>query len=156
MSPHPSGSFMYISAPSFVLPFPSTKGGTTKSNIAKGNQKGSGGGGGGSGSPPPQPLSNRALSAITRFNGVMQEEHQQYLAAQGGPTCDKCTAAGRNPTMTTESARSFVAPVASAGDMVRPYVRIHMGANLSYTIVAFRFGITYARVVGGVPYTPLA
>ena len=48
-------------------------------------------GGGGGGSAPFQPPSNRALSAIARFNGVVQEEQQQFQPVQGGFACEKCT-----------------------------------------------------------------
>ena len=40
--------------------------------------------------------------------------------------------------MTTEPVLSSFAPVASAVDVVSPYPRVNMCANLSYTEVAFR------------------
>ena len=78
-------------AQSVVLPLPSAAGGTARSKNGKTRK---GGGSGGRGSAPLQPPSNRALSAISRFNTIMQEEPQQVRC---GPTCDKCTTAGRNP-----------------------------------------------------------
>ena len=79
--------------PSVVLPFSSASGGIARSKNGKGGQ---GVGRGGQGCALLHPPSNRALSAIARFNTVMQEEQQQIQQVQGGPTCDKCTAAGRN------------------------------------------------------------
>ena len=81
-------------AQSVVLPLPSAGGGTARRKRGKGRQ---GAGSGGRGSAPLPPPSNRALSAIARFNSVMQDEQQQFQQVPGGPTCDKCTAAGKNP-----------------------------------------------------------
>lgn len=73
-----------------VLPLPSATGGTARS---KNGEKKQIGGSSGRGNAPPQPPSNRVLSAIARSNSVMQEERQQFQQVQGGPTCDKYTAA---------------------------------------------------------------
>ena len=88
------GREVAAAAQSVVLAFPSAAGGTARSKNGKGRQ---GAGSGGRDSAPLLFPSNRALSAIARFNSIMQEEQQQRQQVEGGPMCYKCSAAGRNP-----------------------------------------------------------
>lgn len=95
----PAASSLGLSAtPAVGFPAPVTlplPGGATSASGASKKGKGSaGGGGGGGGSKPP---SNRDLTAIATFNGALQAAQQQHHPVAGGPTCNKCTAAGRNP-----------------------------------------------------------
>ena len=55
-----------------------SKGKSGTRNRKGGGGKGGSGGGGGGGGAPPQPPSNRSLAAIARFNGIMQDEQQQF------------------------------------------------------------------------------
>lgn len=70
------------------------RGGARQGGVNKGGGSASGGGGG---RAPTQ--SNRGLSAIADFNGVIQDAQQQFAAVPGAPTCDKCAKARppRNP-----------------------------------------------------------
>ena len=83
-----------LGAAAVTLPLPggsSGGGGTAKRKPSKGGAKG------GNRSQPRQPPSNRSVSAVAAFNNAIQEAQEQFVQVAGGPTCDKCTAQGRNP-----------------------------------------------------------
>ena len=73
--------------PSVTLPL---GGGVARKSKAK--AVGPRGGGGARASLP----SNRGLSKIDVFNGALQDAQQHLHPVAGGPTCEKCKAAGRN------------------------------------------------------------
>ena len=58
--------------------------------------KGNRGGGDDGRSDPLFPPSNRALSSVSRFNGIMQEDQLQFQPVLVSPTCETCTAARRD------------------------------------------------------------
>ena len=88
-----------VAAQLVILPFPPGTRGTLKGKSGRRFRKGGGfgcGESGGDGSSQPPPPSHRALLATSRFNGLTQEEQQHLQPVQGGPTCERCTVAGRN------------------------------------------------------------